>query len=179
MGFRDGFRTILRPITAVKERASEFIETLEDQADHWRDEATREHDLRVEGLVDAKVATARAKYWIAVIKANGRVAVAKAEATGIARGIAIGHQRALDETDVFDAGFEGGRRRRNSMPNGKQSSDVSGNQAGIMGPPSSPRGKQFMSECSGRSKNPLQASRKSDHRSTRTFALTAPEIKKV
>ena len=161
MGLRKGICKLLHPIKAVTEHARDTIEDLEDNVDHWRDEAAREHDLRIEGLADAKVAVARAKYEGAITQANGRVAIAEAEARGIAQGNVLGYQRALDETDLYDAGFDGGR-QRSSMSNAKQSSYLSGPHA-LTGPPASLGGKRFMSERSGRSNYPPQPSKCSDH----------------
>ena len=180
MGLVKGVGKLFRPITTVVNRANEVIENLEDQVDHWRDVAAREHDLRVEGLANAKIAMADADYHTAVIEGRSRAAAAEAEARGVARGTVEGYQRALDETEIFDAGFEGGRRRRDSMPSAQRSTHVFGSQARTQGPPPSvgnkkymtergststrahsrtggssiPQGgKQFKSECSGRSRH--------------------------
>ena len=141
-----GLGKFFRPITAAVNRANEIVENLEDQVDHWRDVAAREHDRRVEGLADAEIAIAEAKADTAIAKAESRAAAAEAEARGVAQGSVQGYQRALDENDIFDAGFEGGRRRRESMPNTQRSTLVSGSQARTQGPPPSLGNKKYMTE---------------------------------
>ena len=143
-----GLGKIFRPITAAVNRAHEIVDNLEDQVDHWRDVAAREHDRRVEGLANAEIAIAEAKANTAIIKAESQAAAVEAEARGVALGSVQGYQRALDETDMFDAGFENGRKRRESMSNAQRSTrvSVSGSQAKTQGPPTSLGNKQYMTE---------------------------------
>lgn len=135
-----------RSIKAAVDHARDVVENLEDQVDHWRDVAAREHDRRVEGLADAEIAIAEAKSNTAIIKAESRAAAAEAEARGVARGTVEGYQRALDENEIFDAGFEGGGRRRESMSNAPRSTHVSGSQARSQGPSPSLGNRKYMTD---------------------------------
>ena len=91
--------------------ADDMVKDLADLNVDLKAKLDHEHNQRVREKADAKVAVmdARSKAAIdlAETKADFEVAIEEAEA----RGEAIGFQRAMRETELFDAGFQGGRRQ--------------------------------------------------------------------
>ena len=133
--------------------ADDTVKELADLNADLKGKLDHEHNKRVREKADAKVAftDARSKAAIdlACMKADMKVAVAEAESRGRARGEAIGFQRAMDETELFDAGFKGGRRQAQDIPAGKQCKSTSVHQWQVETPPASSRGKGPSSKREG------------------------------
>ena len=109
--------------------ADDTVKELVDLNADLKAKLDHEHNKRVREKADAKVAFTDARSQAAIdlacMKADMKVAVAEAESRGRARGEAIGFQRAMDETELFDAGFKGGRRQAQDIPAGKQCKSTS------------------------------------------------------
>ena len=95
--------------------ADDTIKELADLNVDLKAKLDHEHNQRVREKADAKVAftdaRSKAAIELADTKAEFSVAVAEAEARGAARGEAIGYERAMKETELFDAGFKGGKKQ--------------------------------------------------------------------
>ena len=95
--------------------ADDMVKELADLNVDLKAKLDHEHNQRVREKADAKVAATDARSKAAIdlaeTKADFKVAIEEAEARGAARGEAVGYQRAMRETELFDAGFKGGRRQ--------------------------------------------------------------------
>ncbi|KAL8789386.1 MAG: hypothetical protein Q9195_006859 [Heterodermia aff. obscurata] len=104
--------------------ADDMIQELADLNVDLKAKLDREHNKRVREKANAKVASAGARSKAAIELADTRadfsVAVAAAEARGAARGEAIGYERAMKETELFDAGFKGGKQQGRDKATRKQ-----------------------------------------------------------
>ena len=133
--------------------ADDTVKELADLNADLKVKLDHEHNQRVRERADAKVAitnvTSKAAIDLASMKADMKVAVAEAESRGAARGEAIGFQRAMDETELFDAGFKGGRRQAHDGVAGKQWKSSSIQQWQVETPPASSRGKGPSSKREG------------------------------
>ena len=118
----------LRKWARVHVQAYEADAMVKDLADlnmNLRGKLDHEHNQRVREKADAKVAlteaTSKAAVDLAETKADFRAALAQAEAQGAARGEEIGYQRAMKETEIYDAGFEGGKQQGRNIAARKKS----------------------------------------------------------
>ena len=122
--------------------ADDTIKELGDLSVDLKAKLDHEHNKRVRDKANAKVASAEARSKAAIdlaeTKADLRVAVAEAEARGAARGEVMGFQRAMKETELFDAGFKGGRRHGRGIEARRQSQSTPFQQRQIEAPPALP-----------------------------------------
>ena len=135
--------------------ADDTIKELTDLGLDLKTKLDHEHNKRVREKANAKVASAEARSKAAIdlaeTKADFRVAVAEAEARGAARGEVLGFQRAIKETELFDAGFKGGRRQGKDIKARRQSQSTSSRQRQIEAPPALSMSKRPSSERKGAS----------------------------
>ena len=97
---------------ALAQASQDAAGELAEKDEKYRRRASHEHRKHIQADVDAKVAIAEANCKIAFTEANSKIALAEAEARGLARGGDMGYQRAINETELFDAAFQDGNRSR-------------------------------------------------------------------
>ena len=146
-----GLRNFAR-VHAQAHAADDAVHKLVDLGWDLKDKLDHEHNKRVREKADAKVASNEAKCKAAIdlanMEADAKVAVAEAESRGIARGEAIGYQRAIDETELFNDGFKGGREQARAMAARRQPKNTAFQQQ-LEAPPASSRGKGPSSDHKG------------------------------